>query len=92
MNKLTKGFTYAYNRNIGWQDRTFRTVIGLGAAIGAIFLHETNLTLTLVLGILAVAQLITVTSARCIICYFTGLCTISAREKRSLESKGISHE
>lgn len=92
MNKIMKGITYSYNRNIGWQDRTIRTIIGIGATIGAIYFFKSNSTYTILLGILAVAQFGTVLSARCIMCYFTGQCTIRNSEKRSLESKGITYE
>jgi hypothetical protein len=92
MNAFTRGFTYAFHRNIGWQDRTVRTVIGIGATIGAIYFFKTSLVYTTLLLILAVAQFFTVAMARCIICFFMGRCTIGAIEKKSLESKGIPFE
>lgn len=39
-----------------------------------------------------VAQLWTVISYRCIICFFAGQCTIGNKEKRNLETKGIEYE
>jgi hypothetical protein len=92
MNLLIKGITYSYNRNIGWQDRTVRTIIGIGATIGAFYYLKSNLTYSIVLGVLAIAQFGTVLSARCIICYFAGQCTIDSKERKSLESKGIKIE
>ena len=92
MNKLIKGITYSYNRNIGWQDRTLRTIVGIGATIGAIYFFKTNLTYTIILGILAVAQFGTVLSARCIICFFAGQCTIDSKERKNLEANRIPYE
>lgn len=37
MKKLIKGITFSYNRNIGWQDRVIRAIIGAGAAIGSVY-------------------------------------------------------
>ena len=92
MNRLIRGITYSYNRNIGWQDRTIRTIVGIGATVGAIYFYNSNLTYSILLGVLAIAQFGTVFSARCIICYFTGQCTIDSKERRNLESKGINYE
>lgn len=92
MKKLIKGLTYSYNRNIGWQDRTIRTIVGITALIGAIYCYKTNFIYTLICGILAGAQFFTVLSTRCIICYFSGICTITNKEKQALESKGIPFE
>lgn len=92
MSKLLRGLTYSYNRNIGWLDRTIRTTVGIAALIGAIYFYKTNAVYTLVLGILAGAQFWTALSARCIICYFSGMCTIDYKEKQKLESKGIKFE
>lgn len=92
MNNLIKGITYSYHRNIGWQDRTIRTIVGIGAIIGAIYFLKTNSTYSILLAILAFAQFGTVFSARCIICYFTGQCTIGSKEKKSLQAKEINYE
>lgn len=92
MNRFMKGITYSYNRNIGWQDRTMRTIVGILAAIAAVYFFRTNLLASILLGVLAVAQFGTVLSARCILCYFTGRCTIGDKEKRSLEAKAIPYE
>jgi hypothetical protein len=92
MSNFIKGITYSYNRNIGWQDRTIRTIVGIGATIGAIYFFKSNITYAVLLGILAIAQFGTVLSARCIICYFTGQCSIDGKEKRNLEAKGINYE
>lgn len=92
MKNIIRGITYSYNRNIGWQDRTIRTIVGIGATIGAFYFLKSNPTYAILLGILAIAQFGTVLSARCIICYFTGQCTIDSKERKTLESKGINYE
>ncbi len=92
MNRLIKGITYSYNRNIGWQDRTIRTIVGLAATVGAIYFSSSNLTYSILLGVLAIAQFGTVFSARCIVCYFAGQCTIDHKERKNLEAKGIHYE
>jgi hypothetical protein len=92
MNYFIKGITYSYNRNIGWQDRTIRTIVGIGATIGAIYFFNSNFTYSILLSVLAIAQFGTVLSARCIMCYFAGQCTIDSKERKSLEVKGINYE
>ena len=92
MKKFIEGLSYAYNRNIGWQDRTIRSVIGVICLIGAIYYASINLTYSLVFGILAIAQFGTVFSAKCIICYFAGVCTIDSKEKKKLDAKGIAYK
>lgn len=92
MKKLIKGLTYGYNRNIGWLDRTIRTMAGIAATIGAFYFLKTNATYSIVLGVFATAQFWTALSAKCIICFFIGQCTISYKEKQTLESKGIKFE
>jgi hypothetical protein len=44
------------------------------------------------LAVFAAAQFWTVLSARCIICYLTGQCTILVKEKKQLVDKGIDFE
>jgi hypothetical protein len=90
MNNILKGVTYSYNRNIGWQDRTVRSFVGIGALIGSVFCMNSNLSLSIGLGVLFIAQLITVLSAKCMICYFAGACTIGRNEKESLNKKRIA--
>jgi hypothetical protein len=92
MKKIFKGFSYSFFRNIGWQDRTIRTIIGIGASAGAFYFLKTNSVAAIALAVLAVAQFWTVLSARCIICFFMGQCTISASEKNKLVNKGIEFE
>jgi hypothetical protein len=92
MSHFWKGITYAYNRNIGWQDRTIRTLVGIAATVGAFYFSSTHMTYTILLGVLAVAQFGTVLSARCIMCYFAGMCTIDSKERQSLQAKGIPVE
>lgn len=92
MNRIIQGVTYSFNRNIGWQDRTIRTVMGIAATFGAIYFAFTNLTLSVILGMYAVAQFGTVFSARCIICFFIGACTIGRAEAQTLQTKGIPIE
>jgi hypothetical protein len=92
MSNISKGLTYSYNRNIGWQDRGIRTIFGLLSLAGAIYFYPANFTLSSGLGFLFLAQVVTVFSSRCPICYFMGVCTITACEKRSLTAKGIEYE
>ena len=92
MNSFLKGITYSYNRNIGWQDRTIRTIVGILATIGAVYFFKNILLYAALLGVFAFAQLGTVLSARCIMCYFAGQCTIDASERKKLDSKGIIYE
>lgn len=91
MNKILKGFTYSYYRNIGWQDRSLRSAVGVFAILGAIWFYKTNLTIATLLIVLAAAQVLTVTTAKCIICYFAGACTITNAEKERLDQRGIPH-
>ena len=92
MNSFLKGITYSYSRNIGWQDRTIRTIIGVLASIGAVYFFKNNLLYSTLLGVFAIAQLGTVLSAKCILCYFAGQCTIGASERQKLDSQGIIYE
>jgi len=92
MNRIIQGFTYSFNRNIGWQDRTIRTVMGIGAMFGATYFAFTIVTISILLGIYAIAQFGTVFSARCIICFFIGACTIGKLEAQNLQSQGIPIE
>jgi hypothetical protein len=92
MSNISKGLTYSYNRNIGWQDRAIRTIFGLLSLAGSIYFYPANFTLSCILGALFLAQVVTVFSSRCPICYFMGVCTITASEKRSLTAKGLEYE
>lgn len=92
MNFFLKGISYSYNRNIGWQDRTIRTIVGVLATIGTIFFFKTNPLYAMLFGVFAVAQFGTVLSAKCIMCYFTGMCTIGAKERKKLDNKGIVYD
>jgi len=66
--------------------------VGILAVIGAIYFFKTNLLASVLLGILAIAQFGTVLSARCIMCYFAGKCTIDSKEKKALQAKAIPYE
>jgi len=92
MNGIIRGITYSYNRNIGWQDRTIRTIAGIAAIIGAVYFSQSNLLYSGLLAVFALAQFGTVLSARCILCYFAGQCTIGAKERAQLDRKGIIYE
>ncbi|SMB99489.1 hypothetical protein SAMN00120144_0223 [Hymenobacter roseosalivarius DSM 11622] len=92
MNRFLTGITYAYRRNIGWQDRTIRTLLGVAATAGAVYFLPRNTPAALVLGVFALAQFGTVFSARCIVCYFAGQCTIDHREKSRLQAQGVPYE
>jgi hypothetical protein len=92
MSYFLKGLTYSYNRNIGWQDRTIRTILGVLAAGGALYYRDSNFAIAAILGGVFLAQVVTVLSAKCPICYFSGMCTIGKSEKNALTSKGIPFE
>jgi hypothetical protein len=92
MRKIIKGFTYAFSRNIGWQDRTIRSIVGIMALLGAIYFYPSNIIIAMTCGILAAAQAWTVLSARCIICYFAGVCTIGRSERDKLTQSGVAIE
>lgn len=92
MNNILKGLTYSYHRNIGWQDRTIRTIFGLLSLAGAIFFYKSNPGVAAACAVLVFAQGITVLSSRCMICYFLGRCTITTSEKKSLDARGIPRE
>lgn len=63
---IRKALTYSYHRNIGWQDRTIRTVVGLMALAGAAYSYQQPAVATGMV-ILFLAQVATVFSARCMI-------------------------
>ena len=92
MNYFLKGISYSFNRNIGWQDRTIRTIAGILATIGAIYFFNTHLLYTVLLGIFAIAQFGTVISAKCILCYYAGQCTIDQKEREKLDLRGIKYD
>ncbi len=92
MNSFLKGITYSYHRNIGWQDKTIRTIVGTLSTIGAIYFLKDNLLYSVLLGVFAIAQFGTVLSSRCIMCYFGGMCTIDSNERKKLDTKGIIYE
>jgi hypothetical protein len=92
MSKILKGLTYSYNRNIGWQDRIIRTFVGILAIAGAIYFYPSNFAFFSILAGVVLAQIITVFSARCMICYFMDRCTITGAEKESLRAKGVLYE
>lgn len=62
MRNLLRGITYSYNRNIGWQDRTIRSLLGLGAFAAAIYFTNSSQVLGVALSCLGMAQLGTVFS------------------------------
>ena len=92
MSKLTRALTYAFDRNIGWQDRTIRTVLGLAAAAGAVYLYPERPVAVALLAVYAAAQAWTVLSAKCIVCYALGYCTIDRRERSRLSAAGKPFE
>lgn len=91
MNNLLKGITYSYNRNIGWQDRSIRTIVGILSIVGLIYFFNNPL-YAFLFGVLAIAQFGTVLSAKCILCYYLGKCTIDKKEQKQLKVKGIPFE
>ncbi len=92
MSNILKGLTYSYSRNIGWQDRIIRTIFGFLSLAVAVYFYSDMFNLSIVLAGIFLAQLITVLSSRCMICYFLGQCTITSAEKESLSAKGVPYE
>jgi hypothetical protein len=92
MNKILKALTYSYKRNIGWQDRAVRAIFGILSLAGVFYFYPLNITVSLALAALFLAQVVTVFSSRCPICYFMSVCTITTSEKRSLTARGLQFE
>lgn len=92
MNKFLQGISYSYNRNIGWQDRTIRITLGIATTVAAAYFAPQNFWYSVGFGVFAMAQFGTAFSARCILCYFAGQCTIGANERQKLDTKGIMYE
>lgn len=91
MNRFRRGISYAFHRNIGWQDRWIRTLAGL-AALGIAIGFRDDPRAYLPLALFAVAQFGTALFARCILCFFAGVCTIGKVERRRLKDEGVAME
>ena len=91
MNKIIKGITYRFKRNIGLLDRTIRTAMGMFALLVAFYYYGViDMVYLIALAGFALAQFLTVMSAKCIMCHFLGACTIGNEEvnsRRELVSK-----
>lgn len=92
MNYFLKGITYSYHRNIGWQDRTVRIIVGILSTIGAVYFFNDKILYSILLSVFTIAQFGTVLSTKCIMCYFAGLCTIDVKERKNLDGRGIVYE
>ena len=91
MNRVLKGLSYTFSRNIGWQDRIVRAVIG-AVMPAAYLLGITHGVIGIILGTVGVMLLATAIVARCSICYMAGVCSIDAKERQALDKKGIRYE
>lgn len=91
MNRFIKGMSYAFGRNLGWQDRLVRAALSLGV-LTAYFLGIISGPVGIILAIIAGMLLVTAVIARCSICYIAGICTIKANERARLDDKGIPYE
>ena len=91
MNRLIKGMTYSFHRNLGKRDRIIRALFALcgiaswyfGAIVGVIGIAAA------VLGLMLLG---TAVSSRCAITYIAKTNTISEDEKRQLDGKRINYE
>ena len=92
MNNILRGITYSFHRNIGWQDRAIRSTVAIASIAGAVYFFNANIFYSLLLAGLALAQVATVLSVKCIILYFLNRNTITNAEQKSLYAKGIIME
>lgn len=91
MNRLIKGMSYTFKRNLGWQDRLIRTVTSLGILL-VYFLGMLPGAVGVVLAVIAGMVLATAVVSRCSICYIIGKCTIDAKERAALDARDIPYE
>ena len=91
MNRVFKGLSYSFKRNLGWQDRLIRAVISI-AVLASLYFGYFAGTLGLVLGIIAFMILGTAAVSRCSLTYMANSNTMGDAEKSKLDAKGISYE
>lgn len=91
MNRFFKGLSYTFNRNIGKTDRIIRLVLAVIAIASWYFGLVTGLIGT-ILGIFALMILGTAATARCGVTYWLDINTMSSKEKKILDRKGILYE
>lgn len=91
MNKLIKGLTCRFDRNLGKKDRIIRAVISI-AVVASWSFGIISGVLGIVLGILAIMLLGTAATARCSINYISNISTVSKEEQTHLSNKGIKFE
>lgn len=91
MNRFIKGLSYTFNRNLGKMDRIIRAIIAV-ILISSWYSGFVSGILGIALVILALMILGTVATSRCGITYWLDANTMSQKEKKELDKKGISYE
>lgn len=91
MKRVLKGLSYTFSRNLGWQDRLLRAVVGFAVLTSWYFGYIAGAA-GIILGVLALMILGTAAAARCSITYMANGNTMSRAEKAKLEARGIQFE
>ncbi len=91
MNRFIKGLSYTFNRNLGKMDRIIRTIIAV-IVISSWYFGFVSGIIGTTLAILALMILGTVATSRCGVTYWLDANTMSQKEKKEFDKKGISYE
>jgi hypothetical protein len=91
MNRVLKGLSYTFKRNLGRQDRLIRAALGV-LLCAPYLLKLATATAGIALGIAGLMIIGTALVARCSLCYMAGVCTIGTKEKEMLAQRGIQSE
>jgi|GEM_PF-5844089 len=89
--RLLKGLTYGFKRNIGAMDRGIRFAL-VGCMLLLLMLGLVSGTMVAVLSILSLMILATALFSRCGVTYWMDANTMTEKEKITLKNKGISFE
>ncbi|WP_420458859.1 YgaP family membrane protein [Neolewinella sp.] len=91
MNRFIKGLSYTFGRNLGTTDRIVRAVIAVAVLVSWYFGAISGIVGT-VLGIVALMILGTAAVARCSMCYWADVSTVTEREAAAYEASGTRYE
>jgi len=91
MNRILKGLSYTFKRNIGTTDRLLRVAFFLIVAVSWYFGIIAG-TIATVLGVFATMLLGTAAVSRCSLTYMFDGNTMSDADKKRLDEKGITYE
>ena len=91
MNRLMKGMSYTFNRNLGRKDRIIRTLFAL-IAISSWYFGWIAGTIGIILAIAGIMILGTAAISKCGVTYFLNANTMSSEEKTKLDAKGVKYE